>query len=97
MIDFYTCNIFCNKKSKCLELIKEDKNFLNKKRERTNDCTIEDKSTIEIDFVPKIEFKFPEINGLKNLKDDYIYVGCEDGNIKLVKLKNESIVSMFFK
>ena len=97
MIDFNTYNICCNKKSKFLELIKEDKNFLNKKRERTNDCTIEDKSTIEIDFVPKIEFKFPEINGLKNLKDDYIYVGCEDGNIKLVKLKNESIVSMFFK
>ena len=97
MLDFYTCNIFCNKKSKFLELIKEDKNVLNKKRERTNDCTIEDKSSIETDYVPKIEFKFPEINGLKNLKDDYIYVGCEDGNIKLVKINNESIFSMFFK
>ena len=94
------------KKLHCLEInklfIKEGekkpiKEFLNNKRERTNDCTIEDKSSIETDYVPKIEFKYPEINGLKNLKDDYIYVGCEDGNIKLVKINNERIFDIFFK
>ena len=97
MLDINTCNILCNKQSKFVELIKEGNNFLNKKRERTNDCTIEDISCIEIDFVPKIELKFLENNDLKNLKDDYIYVGCEDGNIKLIKKNNESIVSNFFK
>ena len=97
MLDINTCNILCNKQSKFVELIKEDKNVLNKKRERTNDCTIEDISCIEIDYVRKLEFKFNENDNLKNLKDDYIYVGCEDGNIKLVKINNESIVSKFFK
>ena len=26
------------------------------------------------------------------LNDEYVYIGCEDGNIKLIKINNESII-----
>ena len=71
---------------------KKDTKVLNKKRERTYDKTID---------TPKIEFQFCNINieidDSKNINDEFIYIGCEDGNIKLVKINNESIFKVFFK
>ena len=89
-------NICINKINEYVkEMDKKDMKFLNKKRERTNDITIDDNS-----FPLKEEFKFIgqniENNDYKNINDEYIYVGCEDGNIQLVKLNNESIFNILF-
>ena len=99
MIEF---NIFSNKISEYVkEIEKKGMKFMNKKRERTNDKTSDDDSPLDICCSSKVEFKLfgknSENNVSKNLKDDYIYVGCEDGNIKLIKTKNESIFNIFFK
>ena len=95
MIDI--SNIFSNKVN---EYIKEDISLLNKKRERENDKTIDNTSSIEICYFSKVEYGFSgyniESNDSKNINDEYIYVGCEDGNIKLVKINNKSIFDMFF-
>ena len=98
------------KKLHCLEInklfIKEGekkpiKEFLNYKRERTKDKTIEDKNFFENEFHPKTEFKLfgniIENKDLNNTKDEFLYIGCEDGNIKLVKINNERIFDIFFK
>ena len=77
------------------------KEFLNNKRERTKDKTIEDKNFFENEFHPKTEFKLfgniIENKDLNNTKDEFLYIGCEDGNIKLVKINNERIFDIFFK
>ena len=78
------------------EMEKKDIKLLNKKRERTNDKTIDDNSSIEICFSSKVKCQNIENNDSKKINEEYIYVGCEDGNIKLVKLNNESIFNIFF-
>ena len=95
-------NISCNKISE-LFIEKDEKilKVLKKKRERTKNCTTDENNSFEIGFAPNEEFKFfgnnIEINNnLNNIKKEYIYVGCEDGNIKMVKLNNESIFNIFF-
>ena len=79
---------------------KTKKKLLNNKRERTKDKTIDDNSSFENEF-PKTEFIFFEkntkINDSNNIIEEFIYVGCEDGNIKLVKTNNESIFNIFLK
>ena len=80
---------------------KSIKVFLNSKRERTKDKTIDDDGSFENEFPPKTEFKFfgknNESNNSNNTNEEFIYIGCEDGNIKLVKTTNESIFNIFFK
>ncbi len=29
-------------------------------------------------------------------EENYLYIGCEDGNIKIIKIKNDSFITRFF-
>ena len=77
-------DVECNEKNyKC---------FLNKKKERTND-NIDNDDTNYITNDNGIEKKeTPEKKELKNT----LYIGCEDGSIKVIEISKDSFIKKFF-
>ena len=72
---------------------KNNKCFLNKKTERTND-NIDKNDTNYITEDNEIEKK--ETLEKKELNNT-LYIGCEDGTIKMIEISKESFVKKFFK
>ena len=77
-------NFLLNLDVECNE--KNYKYFLNKKKERTND-NIDNDDTNYITNDNEIEKK-----GLNNT----LYIGCEDGSIKIIEIDKESFIKKLF-
>ena len=82
---FFNCDVFCNDK--------KHNSFLNKKREKDNDCDYTNEEITNITTITETD------NSIKNIdekNDNILYIGCEDGTIKVIELSNEIFVRKFF-
>ena len=82
---FLNCDVLCNDK--------KHNSFLNKKREKENVCDYTNEETTNITTITETK------NSIKNIdekNDNILYIGCEDGTIKIIELINESFVRKLF-
>ena len=84
--------------------------ILNKKRKRINSDTFlnEEKinsntlySEINKENLDKINYTNINSNkdfntGIKKNEEKYLYIGCDDGNVKIIKIKDDSFIDHFF-
>ena len=83
---------FNNNKHNIIKDKNEDFNVLNKKRKRNENQSYYNNASFKI-YKSDINnvFKNDESNDIIS-NTDYIYIGCEDGNVKLIQLNNKSTV-----
>ena len=72
--------------------IKKLKNYSKFKEKNTKTLNKKRKKRCEINFDDKKSLEKNENNDKNRLENNYIYVGCEDGNIKTIKLSSESVI-----